>query len=89
MADTPAARYAAAQRLGKEQKTDALIALLDDEDVVVRESCLVALDAADYWGRTVSSERTDEAQKAESKSSLFAIQKADQPILVNHFNIKD
>jgi len=61
----------------------------NDEDVVVRESCLVALDAADYWGRTVSSEKADEAQEAESKSSLFAIQKADQRVLVNHFNIKD
>lgn len=43
MADTPAARYAAAQRLGKEQKTDALIALLDDEDVVVRRRALQSL----------------------------------------------
>jgi len=28
---------------------------LEDEDVVVRESCLVALDAADYWGHAAAS----------------------------------
>ena len=27
---------------------------MDDDDLVVRESCIVALDAADYWGRSTS-----------------------------------
>jgi HEAT repeat protein len=43
VADTPAARYAAAHRLGEEQESDALIALLDDEDVVVRRRALQSL----------------------------------------------
>jgi len=64
-----------------------------DHDIVVRESCLVALDAADYWGRTVVCDDLQEDKGQEqSKTSLFASQKAsspDQRILVNHFNIKD
>jgi len=60
-----------------------------DEDVVVRESCLVALDAADYWGRTVADDPSADEKEEPPTSSLFASQKADQRILVNHFNIKD
>lgn len=37
---------------------------LDDEDVVVRESCAVALDAADYWGRTTEESEGFAALKA-------------------------
>jgi hypothetical protein len=44
-ADAPAARYAAAHRLGEEQKADALLTLLDDEDVVVRRRALQSLAA--------------------------------------------
>lgn len=59
----------------------------NDEDVVVRESCLVALDAADYWGRTTATD-TDDADVTCSESS-FAQQKAVKQIMVNHFNVKD
>mmetsp|Transcript_24246 Transcript_24246/g.36171 ORF Transcript_24246/g.36171 Transcript_24246/m.36171 type:complete len:382 (-) Transcript_24246:122-1267(-) len=35
----------------------------DDEDVVVKESCLVALDAADYWGYGGAHEEEEEEKK--------------------------
>jgi len=53
----------------------------DDNDVV-RESCLVALDAADYWGHNKA------ADEPNSESLSFAQQKADQVLVKNHFNIK-
>mmetsp|Transcript_11607 Transcript_11607/g.16108 ORF Transcript_11607/g.16108 Transcript_11607/m.16108 type:complete len:160 (-) Transcript_11607:111-590(-) len=37
---------------------------VDDEDVVVKESCLVALDAADYWGYGGESCDTEEQVEA-------------------------
>jgi deoxyhypusine monooxygenase len=56
----------------------------DESDIdAVRESCLVALDAADYWGRAEEGETGDE----EGRIS-FAQHKADDGnILANHFNI--
>jgi hypothetical protein len=64
---------------------------------VVRESCLVALDAADYWGHNAnntSSPSEDgngkEAKvQAEDGTHNFAHQKADKRILLNHFNVKE
>jgi deoxyhypusine monooxygenase len=57
-----------------------------DRNIVVRESCLVALDAADYWGHTATN---DDATNDEDVST-FAKQKNEPPnrILVNHFNVK-
>ena len=50
-------RHESAEAFGaiKERWDEVKVALelfLDDEDIVVRESCIVALDAADYWGRS-------------------------------------
>jgi deoxyhypusine monooxygenase len=36
-----------------------LKSFLEDEDIVVRESCVVALDAADYWGHANSNSNND------------------------------
>lgn len=67
----------------------------NDADDVVRESCLVALDAADYWGHSTSNgNEVDDAQlestgaeTSDVAASSFAQIKADQRILVNgHFN---
>lgn len=49
-------RHESAEALGAiEERWDEvesiLKSFLDDEDIVVKESCIVALDAADYWGR--------------------------------------
>ena len=56
-----------------------------DKDDVVRESCLVALDAADYWGHTV---QTDNAAENDPEILSFTAQK-NQPngVLANHFNV--
>ena len=50
-------RHESAEAFGaiKERWDEVKVALelfLDDEDIVVRESCIVALDAVDYWGRS-------------------------------------
>jgi len=61
-----------------------------DENIVVRESCLVALDAADYWGHNGGSNGDDDEQGAEATS--FSQHKYSEPpnrILVGHFNVKD
>jgi deoxyhypusine monooxygenase len=59
-----------------------------DSNIVVRESCLVALDAADYWGHNA----TDDDNEDDSvEVSTFSKQKNSEPpnrILVNHFNVK-
>ena len=61
----------------------------DDDDVVVRESCLVALDAADYWGRSsVDDDPVGDSDEAQ-QTSMFASQKADHRQLVNHFNLQN
>ena len=53
-----------------------------DENDVVRESCLVALDAADYWGHTATTEET------ENEAPSFAVAKAEpNRVLANHFNV--
>lgn len=64
-----------------------LMEFTEDDDVVVRESCLVALDAADYWGRESAPEVVVDAHEASSELS-FAQQKADPRTLLSHFNVK-
>ena len=74
---------------------------LNDHDVVVRESCMVALDAADYWGHGGGGENVEdgeeEAEKDEEEkvdASLrdkeplaFVKQKAITNGRLNHFNV--
>jgi deoxyhypusine monooxygenase len=62
----------------------------NDPDDVIRESCLVALDAADYWGHSQTTEENPAENDAvvPTSESSFAKHKADQRVLVNHFNIK-
>ena len=86
-------RHESAEALGAiDSKWDIVEPILkefakDDNDVI-RESCLVALDAAEYWGNSVAREAEDMEDSVVStvgESSNFARQKA-QPILQNHFN---
>lgn len=61
-----------------------------DDNIVVRESCLVALDAADYWGHNGGCNGEDDGSETETAS--FTQQKNNEPpnrILVGHFNVKD
>lgn len=68
-----------------------------DENVVVRESCLVALDAADYWGHNTQSNYEDSIDNfnnpdGDLEAISFARQKNGEPpnrIMVGHFNVKD
>lgn len=97
-------RHESAEALGAiDGRWDEVEAILkefcSDENVVVRESCFVALDAADYWGH---SEPTADEHGASSVATSFVHQKnapkevsssasAEAPtrILVNHFNVKN
>lgn len=63
-----------------------LMEFTEDKVDAVRESCLVALDAADYWGHNSSTD--DEDNKQELQVDSFAAQKAGQRASVDHFNIK-
>jgi deoxyhypusine monooxygenase len=61
---------------------------LNDEDDVVRESCMVALDSADYYGYGNSSCDTTVT------STNFSLHKAEsngkvEGVLLNHFNISE
>ncbi len=77
-------RHESAEALGAiEERWDEVEAVLklfsDDDDIVVRESCIVALDAADYWGRSTCSETTviTDTDKVHDKDrTSFAQQKA-------------
>lgn len=60
---------------------------VNDENVVVRESCQVALDAADYWGHGGPTKESDEEDN-DAVTASFTHQKNER-ILVNHFNIKN
>jgi deoxyhypusine monooxygenase len=81
-------RHESAEALGAiegqwDEVENILTEFCKDEDDVVRESCLVALDAADYWGHGPSNEGADEASP-----STFAGQKAEpHHVLANHFNV--
>ena len=75
-----------------------------DQNIVVRESCMVALDAADYWGHTtcVNDEDDDDDDNNDpddtgadtlapnkSQSNDTSAPTPPNRILVNHFNVKD
>jgi deoxyhypusine monooxygenase len=72
---------------------------VNDPDDVVRESCLVALDAADYWGHNNHSSSTTTASDDEhhqttttdndlsSFSHLKAAHNSQSSVLANHFNM--
>mmetsp|Transcript_26517 Transcript_26517/g.39228 ORF Transcript_26517/g.39228 Transcript_26517/m.39228 type:complete len:352 (+) Transcript_26517:132-1187(+) len=60
----------------------------EDKNIVVSESCLVALDAADYWGHTNQDSASEEG--SDSVCNSFSQQKNESPpnrVLVNHFNV--
>lgn len=67
-----------------------------DDNVIVRESCLVALDAADYWGYSTQSDdlvdltchENNIQEKMKESVSSFASQKIGNKVLLHHFNIK-
>lgn len=61
----------------------------DDKDDVVRESCLVALDAADYWGHSsIGNQDEVENESPPFATASFAAQKAEpNRVLANHFNV--
>ncbi|KAL9181498.1 hypothetical protein ACHAXT_010303 [Thalassiosira profunda] len=82
-------RHESAEALGAIEERwgecEAILAqFLEDEDDVVRESCVVALDAADYWG--YSGESTEgpnfSLHKAETNGKA-----AENGVLHNHFNV--
>ena len=59
---------------------------LNDEDDVVRDSVIVALDAADYWGYGNGTESADEGDGAGEKSTGIALSAG---VLHNHFNVSE
>ena len=62
-----------------------------DADVTVAESCLVALDAADYWGHATSPNDDDDqvVEQVEGEPLSFVKQKnAKQQVLSQHFNVQ-
>lgn len=101
-------RHESAEALGAiDGRWDEVEAILkvfcNDENAVVRESCLVALDAADYWGHVQPAEAQNEEAESFESTPSFVHQKntplgkprdlpktrAPSRILVNHFNVKD
>ena len=73
-------RHESAEALGAiedrwEECERLLIEFSNDSDIVVQESCMVALDAADYWGHG-NTHDTDEDNDAEKNSLAFVHQKA-------------
>uniref|UniRef100_A0A7S3DU88 Deoxyhypusine monooxygenase n=1 Tax=Entomoneis paludosa TaxID=265537 RepID=A0A7S3DU88_9STRA len=90
-------RHESAEALGAiDGRWDAVEPILNefsnDENDVVRESCLVALDAADYWSH-VKGEKDHDGDENDldvsGEEPSFAKQKADnmKPVLQNHFNV--
>lgn len=95
-------RHESAEALGAiEERWGECEAILgqfvEDEDDVVRESCMVALDAADYWG--YAGEPADEKNENEGSEGMsgertnFSLHKAEtngksvkSGVLHNHFN---
>lgn len=71
----------------------------NDSNIVVRESCLVALDAADYWGHSNNNNAHDdddndneEHECSVDENVSFSKQKNTKPpnrILTGHFNVKE
>ena len=69
-------RHESAEALGAiEERWDevegVLKMFLEDEDDVVKESCIVALDAADYWGRGGNVDYVDEKEDGECSDGDF------------------
>jgi deoxyhypusine monooxygenase len=63
----------------------------EDEDEVVRDSCLVALDAANYWGRNQATPEGTGLENEDEKKTVasFADQKAERRTALNaHFNVQ-
>jgi deoxyhypusine monooxygenase len=94
-------RHESAEALGAidgrwDQVERILREFTNDADDVVRESCLVALDAADYWRHTGNEDDEKESDaidieqlgtRIQKATSSFAQVKADQRVLTNgHFN---
>jgi deoxyhypusine monooxygenase len=94
-------RHESAEALGAIEERwgeceEVLRQFLEDEDVVVRESCMVALDAADYFGY-VTEDVSDEVDEPNSHNVNFSLHKAqtngkvnsqeNTGVLHNHFNI--
>ena len=83
---------------GSWEKVEAILSeFTKDANQVVRESCLVALDAADYWGHSNNSadEGEDTAEeKKEAPLSFVQLKgqddniKANQQVLNHHFNVQ-
>jgi deoxyhypusine monooxygenase len=88
-------RHESAEALGAiegrwEDVERILLEFTTDDDIVVRESCLVALDAVDYWRAPFSHERNIIAVAREEVplATTFAQHKADRQVLLNHFNVR-
>jgi deoxyhypusine monooxygenase len=91
-------RHESAEALGAiEGDWDKVEAILQefcsDENQVVRESCLVALDAADYWGHNTSStsdcddeEKKDVPPTANENAKALKERASTQEVLNHHFN---
>jgi deoxyhypusine monooxygenase len=62
---------------------------LNDEDDVVRESCVVALDAGDYWGYGNGAESAEEKDGFSFKKSESTGIVPSAGVLHNHFNISE
>jgi deoxyhypusine monooxygenase len=93
-------RHESAESLGAiEEAWETVAAILtkfaSDDDIVVRESCLVAIDAADYWGTSanvgtgstspVEDDDDDTTQHLQqSSATTFAKEKAKN----HHFNVE-
>uniref|UniRef100_A0A7S2RIA9 Deoxyhypusine hydroxylase n=1 Tax=Eucampia antarctica TaxID=49252 RepID=A0A7S2RIA9_9STRA len=79
-------RHESAEALGAiedkwEECEKLLLEFSEDADIVVRESCMVALDAADYWGHGNNAQTNEnideeEIEIAASKNLSFVLQKA-------------
>lgn len=103
-------RHEAAEALGSlmeyrwEESESILKEFLEDEDIVVKESCMVALDAADYWNviNTDTSDAKDDhsidchdgIDEHGNEIISFGKQKAAsdgmrKSVLNNHFNVID
>ena len=101
-------RHESAEALGAiDGRWDEVEAILQefcsDENQVVRESCIVALDAADYWGhgQMVAAQNAEQEfakpvvsfvhQKNTSNGKRCDLLDARAPsiVVLNHFNVKD
>jgi deoxyhypusine monooxygenase len=84
---------------GSWEKVEAILEEFSkDGNQVVRESCLVALDAADYWGHNTNhgAENKGDEEKKEAPLSFVQLKgqpedatKANQKVLNHHFNVKE